>query len=153
VDTGQSLVRQLEAYRRYRAVAQQLLSWEEGGRRAFFRTVPPDISPSSLPEGAASPMQLLAALADLLARQPSASPVSELISPITISIDDQMSLIRERSRAKGRLTFCDLISPTSSRMEVIVTFLALLELIRLREVVAWQEEIFGEILITHRPPP
>ena len=149
-DTGQSLVQQLETYRRYKAVAQQLRTWEERGR-TFVCTVPPSVPPPTLPQGAASPAQLRAALQRVLSLQLPAPPVSDVVSPITVSISDQMSLIRERVQTGEGCSFHCLFSPASSRLEVIVTFLALLELIRLKEVVAWQEGVFGEILIKNHP--
>jgi segregation and condensation protein A len=152
-NVGQSLVQKLEAYGRYRAVAQQLRTWEGKGQRAFVRTAPPDLPPPALPEGVASPAQLLAALQRALTLQPSAPPVSAVVSPITVSLADQMSLIRERLRGVNPYPFHSLFSPASSRVEMIVTFLALLELIRLRKVVARQGAVFGEILIsTHHNP-
>jgi len=135
-DAGQSLVQQLEAYRRYKAAAQQLRTWEERGQRAFVCTALPAVPPPTLPEGAASPGQLLGALQRVLALQRPAPPVSDVVSPITVSIADQMSLIRERVQTVERCSFHHLFRPASSRLEVIVTFLALLELIWLREVVA-----------------
>lgn len=152
-NTAQSLAQQLEAYRRYKAVVRQLRTWEERGQRAFVRTVPPEVSPPTLSQGAASPAQLLAALQRALSLQPPAPPVSDLISPITVSIADQMSLIRQRVQAGEQCDFHSLFPPASSRLEVIVTFLALLELIRLREVVARQEGMFGEILICPSASP
>jgi len=152
-DVGQSLVQKLEAYGRYRAAARQLRAWEERGHRAFVRGAPPALPLPALPQGVASPSQLLAALQRALALEPPAPPVSDVVSPIIVRIADQMSLIRARLQESGCCPFHLLLSPARSRLEMIVTFLALLELIRLREVVAYQEAVFGEILIsTHRSP-
>jgi len=49
------------------------------------------------------------------------------------------------------LTFVDLLSAQTSRLEVIVTFLAVLELIKQREVRAEQQDAFSEIILTHVP--
>lgn len=148
-DAGQSLVRRLEAYRRFKAAAQQLQNWEDRGQRAFVRTAPPAFPPPAVPHGAALPEQLLTALQKTLAPQPSA-PVSDVVSAIRVSITDQMSTIRGRLQGGRPCGFHSLLSPVSSRVEVIVTFLALLEMIRRREVVVWQERVFGEILISTR---
>ncbi len=148
-DVGQILVERLEAYRRYKAAAQQLHDREDRGQRAFVRTAPPEFPRPPLPQGAGLPTQLLAALQQILAPQPLA-PVSDVVSPIRVSITDQMSIIRARLEGRKPCTFHSLFSPASSRMEVIVTFLALLEMMRRGEVVAWQERVFGEILIRTR---
>ena len=49
--------------------------------------------------------------------------------------------------ARPALKFRELFANAASRSEVVVTFLALLELIRLRQLVAMQNESFGEIEI------
>ena len=54
-----------------------------------------------------------------------------------------MRLISERTR----LRFSELFAGVTSRTEVVVTFLALLELIRLKQLTALQEQAFGEIEI------
>jgi segregation and condensation protein A len=46
------------------------------------------------------------------------------------------------------MAFSSLFAHTTTRSEVVVTFLALLELIRLKQLVAAQEDEFGEILIS-----
>jgi segregation and condensation protein A len=49
--------------------------------------------------------------------------------------------------------FSELFAAAMSRTEVVVTFLAILELIRLKQLVCIQEETFGEIDITKALPP
>ena len=59
-----------------------------------------------------------------------------------------MRLIAERTQ----LTFSALFEGVTSRSEVVVTFLALLELIRLKQIMAIQREAFGEIEICRAEP-
>jgi segregation and condensation protein A len=152
-DAGQELVQRLETYRRYKAAAQQLHTWEGSGQRAFVRAAPPAFPPPSLPPAAASPAELLTALQRILAVAPPAPTVSNVVSPIRVSITDRMSLIRESVQSASRCALHSLFSPSSSREEVIVTFLALLELVRRGEMVACQERVFGEILISAQRNP
>jgi segregation and condensation protein A len=60
------------------------------------------------------------------------------------------SLLREL-RERQKITFASLFADTTTRSEVVVTFLALLELIRLKQLLAMQEEEFGDIRITLAP--
>jgi segregation and condensation protein A len=53
---------------------------------------------------------------------------------------------------KRHLPFSELFSPQKSRLELVVTFLALLELVRQRICLAIQEQAFGEIRIIRREP-
>jgi len=145
-EAGHSLLQQLRAYRRYKVAAQQLREREERGWRAFVRSSLPAFPP--VPEGTVSPAELLSTLQRPLSLQPPAPPVSDVVSPITVSIADQISVVRERVGRSEPCYFRCLFSTASSRLEMIVTFLALLELVRLGEIVVWQDRTFGQILIS-----
>ena len=56
-------------------------------------------------------------------------------------------------RQAGAVAFAALFARSTTRTEVVATFLALLELIRLRQVVAVQARPFGEIEISAAPAP
>jgi segregation and condensation protein A len=62
-----------------------------------------------------------------------------------VKLDDQRAYILRSFDGDRRTTFSALIQPLKSRLEMIVTFLALLEMIRSREVAILQKERFGEI--------
>ena len=61
------------------------------------------------------------------------------------TVSDKIDLIAKMISAEVPLRFSELFSQTASRAEIVVTFLALLELIRLKMVKAVQEGAFGEI--------
>ena len=67
-------------------------------------------------------------------------------------VDDKMSLIASTVAEQGSVSFTDLLMRCRVRLEMIVTFMALLELIKLGQVVIVQTENFGEIKILHREP-
>jgi segregation and condensation protein A len=67
---------------------------------------------------------------------------------VSEKIEQIVGALRERTRLK----FSELFAGAGSRSEVVVTFLALLELMRLKQLVASQPEPFGEIEITAAPP-
>jgi segregation and condensation protein A len=50
-------------------------------------------------------------------------------------------------KAKGKVSFSSLFEKAASRNEIVCTFLAVLELIRLRQLMAQQDGDFGEIVI------
>jgi len=51
---------------------------------------------------------------------------------------------------KERMSLDDLFRDARSKIEIVVTFLAILELIKMREIVAFQEELFGRIMVSRR---
>ena len=63
------------------------------------------------------------------------------------SVPDKMDMILERSRAEGQISFSTLFTERSPRGEVIVTFLALLELLRQHRVIVYQNDAFHEITV------
>ena len=67
-----------------------------------------------------------------------------------ISIDERISYIRELLTKKLRFSFSKFLESASSRTEVIVSFLAVLELAKQRELVFEQEELFSEIHVLFR---
>jgi segregation and condensation protein A len=63
------------------------------------------------------------------------------------SVSEKIDIILQRVANRARLRFSDLFGDAVSRVEVVVTFLALLELIRLKQVCALQKNMFEEIEI------
>ena len=79
-------------------------------------------------------------------------PAGDVVAAITVTIAEQQELIEGRL-AKGRkLLFREVLSQAASRVEVIVTLLALLELIKRDRVRVWQDEQFGPIYIEQQEP-
>jgi segregation and condensation protein A len=87
---------------------------------------------------------LLAALKEVMARVPDAAFE---ITTEAVSITEKISQILSRLENVDNLLFTDLFENSTSRAQVIGTFLALLELIKTRVVKAFQIEQFGAIRI------
>ncbi len=64
-----------------------------------------------------------------------------------ISVRDKIRLIREQLAADGRVSFAAMIGECRSRMEIIVSFMAVLELIKSRVLDALQDAAFGDIVL------
>ncbi|MCX6996783.1 MAG: segregation/condensation protein A [Kiritimatiellaeota bacterium] len=60
---------------------------------------------------------------------------------------DKIEAITARLQTEERLSFAGLFSHMASRHEIVCTFLAVLELIRMRQVRAIQAQVFGEIML------
>jgi segregation and condensation protein A len=72
--------------------------------------------------------------------------VQEIFSE-RFTVSEKIDSILQRIATGTRLRFSDLFGAAASRVEVVVTFLALLELIRLKQVRAIQKNVFEEIEI------
>ena len=75
----------------------------------------------------------------------------KMIPKERFSVSDRMIAIVQLLREKGKLTLDELIEEGYSKLEIINTFLAVLELVKKQVTEVVQEEGFGEVFLTHRP--
>lgn len=150
VDPRAQLVLQLLEYKRFRAVAERLGEVEEGRRQLFSRgdsAVLPEAPEGELEVGL---FELLSAYQQVL-RQ---AEVRRLARPVvkleTIKIEDRIALVQRLLKTSPRLRLFELIKDAGSRLEVIVTFIAILELVRLGEVGARQPNPFEDVYLYRR---
>jgi len=99
----------------------------------------------------ASIFDLVGAVNELLRRVAEREAAKGEIVEDRWSISEKIVAIRERLGQAGRLKFSELFDGARSRGEVVATFLALLELVRLRQLMATQDDSFGEIEIVVAP--
>jgi segregation and condensation protein A len=151
-DVGDDLVRQLIEYKKFKEAAQELRQREETGLRAYVRVAPPPKLERTLDLEGITLDDLLEAVQQALAVTPLAPSVSNMVAPITVTITDKISQIEAALRRRGRVSFNRLLARAVSRVEIIVAFLAVLELIKRQRVDVQQERAFGEIIITARIP-
>ena len=146
-DIGDELVRRLIEYRRFKGAAQELRLREEHGLRAYARLLPP---PQPIPalrlEGITLDALVLAVRQALESKTPSSA--NDVVTPVRISLPDRIANLESLLKQQRRCSFTRILEQTASRIEIIVTFLALLQLIKRRKVVVEQSELFGEIVIT-----
>jgi segregation and condensation protein A len=155
-DTSDNLVRHLLEYRQFKRAASELRSREDEGSRLFVRpatTVDLGELTQKQPEFGDLDVSLLQkALKRALARIPVTPPPPQ-VRPYTVTVAERIESVREilndaRSADTSRqLSFSGLLAESSSRIEIIVTFLAVLELVKQRELVAQQDATFGEIVL------
>jgi segregation and condensation protein A len=152
-DVGEDLVRQLIEYKRFKEAAQWLQEVEAQGLRSYVRlAAAPHLEPV-IDLGDVSLDDLLTAVREVLAIKPPAPSVDNAVAPITITIADQIQLIERRTAGGQRVSFRRLLRRARSRIEVIVTLLALLEMVKQLRVRMQQDQLFGDILIVAREGP
>jgi segregation and condensation protein A len=146
-DPAEVLARQLREYRRFKEAAAVLRAIEESGCHTYTRAAPlPELERRLSADAFSLPDLLAAARAALVSLPPAPLP-NGVVIPFTLTIQDQIRLIR-RSTSEGRtVTFRALVQHARHRMEIAVTLLAVLELIKRRQVTVVQSGLFGEIEI------
>ena len=150
VDPRLDLVRQLIEYKKFKDAAGRLAEYEAltqesfdyGGGRPKFEKSAADAADAL---ASIDMFDLLTAFQEVLARL-NEIPQEEL-KGMRWSVPDKMDYILERSRADGQISFSTLFTARSPRGEVIVTFLALLELLRQHRVIVYQNDAFHEITV------
>jgi segregation and condensation protein A len=155
-DPRAQLLARLIEYRRYKVVAEELRERAEVQRWVFSRALLADGNGNGQADHAylmlndVSSFDLWAAFQSVLNRARQAPAGGEVVRP-RFTVAQKMALIAARLRwAKSGMRFAELFADDSTLMELIVTFLALLELIRLRRVRVAQERLFGEIWVYRR---
>lgn len=145
-DPREELVQRLLEYRLYKE-ASETLKGQEAVRRSLFERgmVPTEDDAGPLPLAPATLFDLLEALNRVLARRPDRI-VYEVRTEVW-DIEDKMSLIARTVAEEGQLRFSTLMGQARARMEIVVAFMALLELVKLGQVAVVQEDNFADILI------
>lgn len=151
-DPAEALVRQLKQYKRFKQAASWLKDREEKGLRTYLRLAPPPKLESRLDLSGVSVSDLLTAVQAALARVERREDSVTIVQPRRITIEGQINKLR-RSITNGRsLMFTDLLSGERNRVEISITLLAVLELIKRQEVAAQQELMFGPITLSAYQP-
>ena len=147
-DVGQDLIQQLIEYKRFKEAARWLKQLDEQGLHSYIRLAGVPTLDRVVDLGEVTLDDLLAAVRDVLAIKPPEISVNGAVAPITVTIADQMDLIT-RKTARGRsVSFRRLLERATTRIEVIVTLLALLEMVKQLRVTMSQDRQFGDIQIS-----
>ena len=150
-DPRWELIRQLVEYKKFKDAAAQLQTLEFRQEQIYPRLpCKPEFEAPEPPRANVSIFELLNAVNSVLKRINQREDLREIFEDkwtVSEKIEDLRKAINEQSRIK----FSTIFASASSRTEVVVTFLALLELIRLKQIVAVQMEAFGEIEIEKAP--
>ena len=146
-DPRWELIRQLVEYKKFKDAAAQLQTLEDRQDRVFPRAPGKlEFETEDKPRSDASIFDLVNAVNAVLKRFNKREDLREIFED-KWSVSEKIELLMRLSSERPRITFSELFEGMTSRTEVVVTFLALLELIRLKQLTAMQPEPFGEIAI------
>lgn len=148
-DPRWELIRQLVEYKKFKDAASQLQTMEARQSEVYPR-VPgkPDVClESAPPKPDVSIFDLINAVNAVLRRFEKREDLRDIFDD-RWSVSEKIEQLSKVITERPRLTFSELFDHATSRAEVVVTFLALLELIRLKHAKVEQPESLGEIEIT-----
>lgn len=143
-DPREELVRNLLEYRKFKEAASHFAEKESDRRKVFTRP------PATPPEGEqkAAPMEVsvfdlvdaFKKVMDDLRKQ-----ISYRVEKEEYTVDEKIDLIRIKVNTSSEVLFTELFPGNSDRLEIIVTFLAILEMVRLGELSARQMTSGGDV--------
>jgi segregation and condensation protein A len=146
-DPRWELVRQLIEYKKFKDAAGHLQQRELERENLFSRSPEkPDLQ-AERPLGEVSIFDLINAFQTVLKRLNKKEDLREIFEE-NFTVSDKIDLLVKMMASGVALKFSELFASAASRTEVVVTFLALLELIRLKQIRVTQNQEFGEIEIS-----
>jgi len=144
-DPREELMKRLLEYQRFKEAAGELGQRDVLTRDVFVRATAPTEKPVPTAFRELSVFELLTALRRVLERLPKNEFHEVTLEKITVR--EKMTLVLERLRVDGQIMFESLFTDAGTRMAVIVTFLAMLELVKIRAIRIFQDRLDGPIII------
>jgi segregation and condensation protein A len=152
-DPRRELVRQLMEYKKYKDAAVLL---EAQAERQLSRLPRQPVEAQGVPDPAQQPLRqvelwdLVNAFSRLMRETLALQPQQIVMDQTPIHV--YMEAILEQLRHEAPLSFIALFTPPHQRSRLVGLFLAILELIKARQIVAEQGSVFAEIMLRPAPP-
>jgi segregation and condensation protein A len=146
-DLGQALVDQLKLYKRFKEIGVWLSGRQEANLRTFLRIAPPPKVEPKLDLSNLTLEKLVAVAVEAFAKEQNKKPLGVIIAPPRVTIREKIDLIAKMMKEVEHANFHSLLDQNASRLEIVVTFLAMLELVKRYRIHAHQDGLFGEIEI------
>jgi segregation and condensation protein A len=119
---------------------------EQAGLRSYLRvSTPVRLIETKLDLEGITLDQLHAAMIEVLEQQPEPDQLERAVEIPQVRVRDKIVAILRSIRRIGKVSFKSLVKSARSRLEIVVSFIAVLELIKQRQIEATQNELFGDI--------
>jgi len=162
-DPRDELVQKLLEYKMYKYLSYELKDRELDAKRNLYKkpTIPEEVAKYEKPVDLDKLLEgvTLIRLHEIFKqvmkrREDKTDPVRSKFRNIEkeeVSLTDKISFIRDYAKVKKTFSFKKLLKLQHSKMHVIVSFLAILELMKMGEIIIEQKEIFDDITVSLRP--
>ncbi len=160
IDPREELVQKLLEYKMYKYMSYELKDRMQDAAKAMYKlpTIPEEV------EGYMEPVDLEKLIGDLTLKklndifQSIMKRQNDKVDPIRskfgkiekeeVSLEDKLDFVESYAREHGTFSFKSMLEGQSSKMQIVVTFLAILELMKTGKIVIKQDEAFADIIIT-----
>jgi segregation and condensation protein A len=144
-DPGEALARQLRIYKAFKQVADWIAGREAAGLKTYLRLAPPPRIETSFDLEGITLDDLIEAVYAVLVQHDQRADLGTVVMAPKVTIREKIHLITRYLHQSGYSTFRLLLPQQPTRLEVVVTFLAILELIKRASILVEQEALFGDI--------
>jgi len=146
-DIGEGLARQLRAYKRYKEISNLLMERQNRKLKTYLRMASPPNVKTIIHIDNYNIEDIYSFAERVFNYQENRLPLGDVVTAPKVTIREKISTIVRYVKMNKRGVFKSLFSKDSNRIDVVVTFLALLELIKRHLIFTRQEELFGDIYI------
>ncbi|TGB04479.1 segregation/condensation protein A [Halobacillus salinus] len=150
-DPREDLMKKLIEYRKYKQAAQELKEKEVEANRIYTRPVmemePREEEQPEIRQGEASVYDMIQAMSRLLERTKHETKQESRIQRDEIPIQVRMDEILQRVELRREGTSFTQLFEKRTRPHVVVTFIALLELMKTRSIICVQQDHFDELVV------
>ena len=144
-DPGEALARQLMEYKRYKEIAGLLKNRDKLGLKTFLRlTAPPKVQ-SKVDLSHFTVVDLFEAAQKAIWEADNRKELGIVVPAPRVTIRQKIGMIFKSLGPGKSLTFRTLLERNNTRLDIVVTFLAMLELIKRHFISVQQESLFGDI--------
>jgi len=151
-DIGEQLAKQLLEYKIFKNAAAWLNSRQENGLRAYYRVSAPPVIIEHLDLSKLGVYDLIDILMDAYFSHEHETPMSDVVTITALTIRNRIHEIKQFMQIHQKVSFSKIIENDGSRLDIVITFLSLLELIKNYALIAAQESLFSDIAFetTHK---
>lgn len=147
-DPAESLARQLRVYRAIKQTALWLQNLQQKGHHSYIRLAPPPKIDKMVDLSGVDINDLIALMKALYHFQEDAAPITTMVTIPRVTIKNKIRDLIQQLRAQQHLSYRQMLPKVYDRVEAIVLFLAVLELIKQQYVNAQQTGLFSDINLT-----
>jgi segregation and condensation protein A len=146
-DPGEELIQQLLIYREFKTISKMLEGRLDEGYHSYLRTAPPPKIEGKLDLSGIDINHIYEMAIHLYKLADDRKPVDEVIELSHVTIKEKIKMIHSILIKNSSIKFSELFENHFTKLDVVVTFLAMLELMKQYYLQVNQDELFGEISI------
>lgn len=144
-DPGEALTRQLILYKQFKNLGNYLDQRTASGLHSYLRLAPPVKIKGKVNLEGITLADLIESAKNVFLSKTNMQPLSDLVTKSRFTIRERIKYILSALKQKEKISFRYLLSHKENKLEIIITFLAMLELIKRSVISATQELLFGDI--------